>query len=340
MGEWFDYKIRFANKKESLANALVEKGLAKIEMGGNDNASLRVFVTKIDPGTFATGYTDDGSFESIVIGMPDPYVAYCNRWAPDTRLVYSISKNFPGDIFSCEERCTYDNVSPRSYYLQNGKMVLKNGELVKHAMSDIAPKLVQIQKDAIQISMPIGEEGDLWGKFTLPKNQVTYFTYEKEDHSVGIYGVSLFFTEDSITVNFRNKTEELNIDDLANRYYDSKHNYSRKMSEQITISDIPRSCVRNRDDYYIVTLPCPEEVSASREMSLAVPDYQMQLNCNTATIAIGERGKSRNIRILNEQGEYVNKNTPVPKIKAYYEQAINRTQNNRAELQQEEIDLD
>ena len=70
MGEWFDYKIKFANKNESLAQALVNKGLATIKQKeGAGTDSLRLDLKRLNPVIFETGYGKDDGLDHIYIGI-------------------------------------------------------------------------------------------------------------------------------------------------------------------------------------------------------------------------------------------------------------------------------
>lgn len=309
-----DYRIRFANKEDSISDALIEKGFAeKVEEDGK--TYLRVFLKKMDPVIYAT---DDR--ESTLIDIDGNSVKYFHRWGPDDRLSTAISKCFPDDVLDSKRQYSAGYSMNISWYEKNGEDTLKDGTPSEGAIANLSPKLLKDCVDMYQISIPIGENGDKWGTIDVPKDNVKYSVSSFGDK----YGIVVLFKKGQEKVTFKNEEVMMDTKDILTKYYNSRKDYRNEMNTSIEINHLPLENITERigemGKYFIVKIPCPTEISRNGELSITLQEFNVDEE--NGDVCIGIKGKSRNARIMTEDGQMVIKEFRNPDIKKYYEQAM------------------
>lgn len=310
MGEWYDYNIRFANNtNRNLANEMVAKGIAEkrmTEFQGNEVESFWINLKEMSD-EFSNGYHDD-NLEQIEIGFEeDGSVSYVNKWVPDDRLAFAISKHFEDVLFVSREYT--GGAETICWYEKSGDVCTKDGKEVKGHLLMVNPKLVKESRDEFRISIPIGDENARWGSFTLPKENVAYKTYTYEDaetHEIktGMYGVTVFFDQEKIPVSFRGSVVEMDVSDMEEKFYQSKKDYHNDITKPV-ILEVPAENVTKKTDnyfeFFIVKIPCTRLHSSNEEMSIAVPIGSARDAGNgNYVVDIGEKGKSHKVYYKNE----------------------------------------
>lgn len=311
MGEWHDYKIRFANNEgRNLANEMVEKGLAEKrmkEVRGIEVESFLINLKKMSD-EFANGYHND-NLEQVEIGFKeDGSVSYVNKWVPDDRLAFAISKHFEEPLFV--SRVYTGGSETICWYEKGGNVCTKDGKEVKGQLLMVNPNLVKESRDGFRISIPIGNENARWGTFTLPKENVAYKTYTCEDaetHEVKteMYGVTVFFDKEKIPVSFRGRVIEMDVSDIEEKFYQSKEDYRNDITKPV-ILEVPAENVTKRtnnySEYFIVKIPCTILYSSNEEMSFAVSIGSVKDAGNGCYVVdIGEKGKCHKVYYKNEE---------------------------------------
>lgn len=321
MGEWFDYGIKFANKEENLAELMARKGLATITQ-----ELLSLNLKEINPEMFATGYRPDDNFEHITIGFDENAVYYTNKWVPDDRLSIAISKQFPNDVLEISREYT-GGCDDIIWYSKDGKNTTKNGNSLITAIYSLNSKLCKDIGKFYKISLPIGEENDKWGSITISKDNVNHLEWN----------TSVYFDMEEINVTFKSGIVKMNTKELVEKFYDSKRNYNNDMHSLIKITGLPRANFRKKDNYYIVKIFCPQDISSNGYISITVPDYDVDIN--NGAITLGEKGKSRSVQITSQTDGIIRDRFSNPFIKECYEKAMrNLMQGRQDENIEEEIE--
>lgn len=312
MGEWYDYKIRFANNEgRNLADEMVAKGIAEKKMVEHlDGDQVETFWINLKKMSyeFANGYHDD-NLEQISIGLKgDGSVSYVNKWVPDDRLAFAISKHFEDPLFVSREYT--GGTESICWYEKDGDVCTKDGRETKGQLLMVNPKLVKEVRDGFRISIPIGNENARWGSFTLPKENVAYntFTYEDaETHEMktGLYGVSVFFDKEKMPISFRGRVVEMDVSDIKEKFYQSKKDYRNDIIKPV-ILEVPAGNVtkktNNQSEFFIIRIPCTKEHSSNEEMSFAVYiDSVRDAGNGNYAVNIGEKGKSHKVYYKNEE---------------------------------------
>ncbi len=322
MGEWYDYEIRFANKDKNIFEEAKKRGLITIKPDntfpsiqnmrtnvsldldklGNPKAVDYYKTHKLTIGAMAT-YDDTNEYDET---FRDFRLIYCNKWVPSNGLCFAISETFPDDVIEFAQYSPYGN-DDEIIFAKNGQFTDRVGTpLIKDEkgvffLSGIKNTMVkQISSDTYIISLPIGEDNDLWGKIKLDSNHCAFDGRR----------YSLYFTEPNIDVQFRSGTVNMNLTNLFDAYYSSFDKYRNKMQKEIYI---PLYLVDFRDilnedetlNYHLASIPCPYGVSENGRISVVVPPYTTPAS-EAGNFPIGPFGKTRNARVVKD-GEYITK---------------------------------
>lgn len=321
MGEWYDYEIRFANKEKNIVEEMKKGGF--ITLAHDTFPSAQCYRTNVSLDLIKLGdqrTIDTYRASTITIGALATYdstkenedavsnfrLTYCHKWTPGNGLCFAISGALPDDVIEFMQYSPYGN-DDALVFAKNGQYTDKAGTpLAKDEkgvffLPGIKNTMVkQISSDTYIISLPIGEDNDLWGKIKLDSNHCAFdgFRY------------SLYFTEPNIDVQFRSGTVNMNLTNLFDAYYSSFDKYRKKMQKEVYI---PLYLVDIKDildedeilDFHIASIPCPYSVSETGKISIVVPPYTTPAS-EAGKFPIGPFGKARNARVMKD-GEYITK---------------------------------
>lgn len=339
MGEWFSYKIRFANKEENFAEALINKGFATYSSSVLNHKCIEIDLLKINPELFQKGYLDNG-IDKIKVGINDNYIYFSNKWSPDDRLCDAISKHFPNDVLDFSREYSGGKRGDSNWYQKNGIDTLKNGTPITGALYNISESLITQRRNEFIISLPIGDNNNKWGKIILPNDNIKYSEYSSINGKRK-YNISVFFSVEDIPVFFKSGMKKINVKELIEKYYNSLNDYSNDMHSLIKIENLPKENFEkrfNRDiesEYYIVKIPCPEEISRSKFLTILLSKYDVD---NKGTITLGEKRISKQIQIFDDYGNRIKQHMSVPDIKKYYEESQILQQKTINDIEEPELD--
>ena len=119
------------------------------------------------------------------------------------------------------------------------------------------------------------------------------------------------------------------------------------MSEPMKVIDIPENYLYQRREtqfeeliceYYIVSVPCPSEVSENNILKTTVPNYNVKRNENgTIDVTLTRRSCPKNCKVV-KNGEMVTMPIPSEDIKKYYDENRCRVHNPEETSNEEEIE--
>lgn len=341
MGDWATYKITLANKDLNIKDVLIQKGLLSSVEDTRYNDIVQISVTKEQ--LQEMGYyheSRDADFPGhFKIRGPENSLAYFSKWQPNDRIAFVISKLLPEEIVDVEltfDAYYFPNVH---WYAKNGEEVTVDGRKVLKSLYEIKPTLLKEVGDKYEVSLPIGEEPYKWGKITVPKENIAYLEYQSRKYS---YSVS--FDTETVDVMFGNKRVSMRTEDVVNKYYESKENFRQQMSREVVLENLPLSNFkqmrnpRTNSSYYIVKIPCEQNVSINGEISITVP--LGAVNVEEGTVSIGAYGKERDARVMQQDGTFVFKRILHSEIEKSYQKAMESGRVNVVAESELEADMD
>lgn len=339
MGIWYDLKMNFENRSDSMSEILVNNGVAEIVVeenrrGYNSNNYLKIDIHKLDPQLYkklndSRRENNEPLKEYFSINYNREYVnkdgglQYYSKWGLDETILDGISKYFKDDVIYVKvENNSYPETY--SYFVKNGEVCLRDGTKIDEIIANIKSNLVkELPNGNVKVSLPIGENDDRWGNFELTKNNVELTRYENWEGEM-VLDKATFLLKGDVDVHFKNSTKTYTSKQLAKAYYDSKHNFKNKMNEEVNIVGLGSDCFKkmtNRQsdsEYYIVNIPCKREISSDGKISIAMPTFFVENEEGVVgnSICLGKFGGiARNVRVRDESGNIVQKEMKPIEIK-------------------------
>ena len=269
MGMWYDYAIQFVDRESgNLTEELIRKGILE---RAEEKGSVWVNLKALNEEMFKDGYKKDG-VERIRIGTKaDGSLFYVNKWVPDQRIAFEISRHIDSVLFVKE---LSDYGYKYYWYEKNGEPCTRGGKEVKSVILAINPNLVTVNGNGYKIVLPIGNEQDKWGTIYLKEECVAHKRSIAVDNLEINGPVSVFFDKDRVPVYFKSGKVEMDTVEIRNRYSQSKEDYHR-FANQSVILEVPYESVavktmRNNSKFFVITIPCSPEYSSNEEMSFSV----------------------------------------------------------------------
>lgn len=329
MGEWFSYNLCFANKESNIADALMELGVAtkcKDSMGKNViilNLEKVVNLEKTDSSENLFQSELDKNITNINIGVQNNFIYYSSKWTPDDRLVKAISQILPEDVIAIERTYTAGNAGCANWYLKEGKCTTKKGIPSAGFIDGLNPKLLREFNGCFAISLPIGETDNKWGVIHLDKDCVKY--------SEGPYGerynITVIFPQEKMKILFSNGTKIVSTSEIIDSYCQAIRQYSEEMHALVKLSGLPEQNFVKKEDsrmgniYYVVKIPCHQDISKSGYLSVTVPEYNAAPEAGEVTV--GEKGKYKNVIRMSENGRKTVECMRISEIQECYERYMN-----------------
>lgn len=333
MGEWYDYNILFENRKKNIVEEMLKSGFAKfknepnhsitldlLSMENETNRSVVLDLMKMGDKAAIDHYgASEITIGSQTIryedGTSDNMLLYCSKWQPNNGLCFCLSRLFPNEMLEVREYAPYYD-KDALFYVKNNHFVNKQGiplakdEKGTFYMPGVKSKQVRTNHDgSFTVSFPIGSTpNDLWGQINLSKDDC--ISWNERYH--------LYFTKETISVKFKHETVEMSTSNFFDKCSDAYLAYKHKMDQTVTIpAEFTHYslCGQERNQYYVVNIPCPETVSDNRTLSITIP--KDNIPNNHALIKIGAFGKTRNARVT-KNGEIQTIQLTHGKIKEYF----------------------
>lgn len=322
MGEWYDYKVRFLNQNTNIIDKLINDRYAYF-----DENNLILLIKKIDDTNkelypdyklLCNHYKDrnDIPYEELAIGKEnDNTIFYVSKWSPYLGIVKALSYLYPDEIIETKEDAPYydrDNIS----YIKNGQWCNKIGEKIQTALYGVNISLVKrITDTAYELNLPIGEENDKWGKIIFNAKDISMYRYR--------YNIT--FPKNEYTVKFKNSEIILSPKEIVTKYFESINNYHSYMNEQMVLIDVPENYLyqmrntQSDETYYIVSVPCPSNVSENNILKTTVPDFNVKRNDNgTIDVTLTKRKNPKNCKVVKNR-EMMTAPISAEDIKKYYD---------------------
>lgn len=322
MGDCYFYRVKALNG--DIKDRLIQDGFADItnERSRSSDILIDIYLNKIDEaiknheisindntvlnGHFLGGYyfgednpdKMENPLQSIRLSVSaDNKIGYLNKWSQNFGIPFALSTLYPDLIIEAVEIPPYGRATRN--YLKDGKWTNKEGEIAPLALCGINPVFFKEKtEDSIKVSLPIGDENDKWGIITLPLKNVSGYYEEQNEYD------TIMFTEEEISVKFKNKTEIMPVKDLCKKFYDNKkafREYSNAIMALYGVSerDITRR-ENNNNVYYIVEIPVPENISENGILSTTVSEYTISDTDteNEKNIKLGARNKFKNCHVV------------------------------------------
>ena len=342
MGEWYDYEVTFKDKnaRPSLLERLIADGYAEIKEHDNntphgaDSKYVNLHIKKID-GIIKSGHADDegyperflgrhykkeedAPFDDIHVGQCDggSGVFYVNKWSPNVLIAKALSALYPEEILEVKELAPYYDRDKVAYF-KGGDECNLSGEKLSGVIWAPNPRLIKENPDgSAVISLPIGDADDRWGRVSVPASDLSHVTYSSavsgETHT---YPNSVFFTKEAVEVVFSNRTVAMTPAELEEAYCESKNSYRAFANEEMVLERVPRENIFRRDEYSIVTVHVPTDVSENGRLTTTVQNPFVDFE--TGFVRLGPRKKEKTVQVM-ENGRLVRSRMLMEKIRDLY----------------------
>ncbi len=328
MGEWFDFEFRFEHRKDSMSQLLMDDGIAVLETDNFGSSYLKIDIKKlcseiyekINKENIAKGKELREYFR---INYKGDGLQYYSKWVMDEIIVTTVSRYFKDDVIYV--LASYSgNGSIFSYFVKNGRDCLRDGTPTVDTIHGLSPNCInKINEDNYQVSIPIGEDNDKWGTFTVTKNNIEWREYVR-DGVVYPERQQILLAED-IEVEFKNFSKTYTAKELADAYFDSKNTFYNKMHAPVFLENLDMCYFNKRVDkysgnaYYIVHIPCAQDVSEDGSISITVSEYDMThpVSKSLCNINLGVFGKERSIQIVKDKKNVRTQMKPADIVKHY-----------------------
>lgn len=237
--------------------------------------------------------------EFFCINYENDGLQYYSKWCMDETILKAISRYFKDDVIyvsSIYSRFAY----AYSYFIKNGEMCLRDGTFIEHCLCRVNPNLIEEYPNGdYKVSLPIGDDNDKWGIFTITRNNIEFF---QEPYNQQI------LLDENVLVHFNNKDKMYTAKELADAYYESKDTYRNQMNEPVYLENFDMLYCDKRTDkytgntYYIVHIPCSQEISEGESISIVVSEYDIThpVNKSLCNICLGVVGKERSVQIVKD----------------------------------------
>ena len=356
MGDWYDIKMKFENRSDSMSELLVNNGVAEIVVENDrDKISdyIKIDIKKLDAELYdeinkvRKEKNEEGLKEYFSINYKEDYteskggLQYYSKWNMDETILSAISRYFKDDVIYVQ--ASYSRYPEYySYFVKNGEVCLRDGTKIDAAILNLSSNLIkELSNGNIRVSLPIGEENDKWGTFELTKNNVELVRFKNYGDELVLCKPTLLLQGD-INVSFKSKSKIYTSKELANAYLNSKENFRNKMNEDVRLVGLSNDYFRkitNSDmgnDYYIVSLPCKRNISANGKITIAFPEYEVNLDSERGnSIYLGTFGsRGKNVRYQKEDGSFAEKLVRPMDIKQIYEEALSTSRLNSTPINQ------
>lgn len=318
MGEWYDYNILFENRKKNIVEEMLKSGFASLKneadrsivldlMKMGDKKAIDYYkASEITIGSQTIRCEDGTSYDLLT---------YCNKWQPNNGLCFCLSRLFPDEMLEVREYAPYYD-KDALFYIKNDHFVNKQGiplakdEKGTFYMPGVKSKQVRANHDgSFIVSFPIGSTpNDLWGQINLSKDDCVF--WNERYH--------LYFTKETISVKFKHETVEMSVSNFFDKCSDAYYAYKHKMDQTVTIpAEFTHYslCGQGTNQYYVISIPCPETVSDNHTLSITVP--RDHIPNDHALIDIGSFGRARNARVT-KNGEIQTIQLTAGKIEEYF----------------------
>ena len=348
MGEWYDYEMTFKDKdrKPTLLERLIADGYAELKRHSDDpdvfkeephrnDEYVSLCIAKIDELTKSV-HTDDPEFPKRLLGQhyrdrngaPYDYihvgqcnggsgVFYVNKWSPNILIAKALSILYPEEILEVKELAPYYDRDKASYF-KGGDECNLSGEKLSGAIWAPNLRLIKENPDgSAVISLPIGDADDRWGRASVPASDLSHITYSSTvSHETYTYPNSVFFTKETVEVVFNNKTVTMTPAEIVEAYYESKNSYRAFANEEMVLDHVPRESIFRRDEYSIVTVYVPTDVSEDGRLTTTVQNPFVDFE--TGEVCLGPRKKEKTVQVM-ENGQLVRPRMLMEKIKDLYD---------------------
>lgn len=344
MGDWYSYKVRALNG--DIKDRLLQVGFAveTNERSRSGDALIDIYPNKIDVaikdhkisvndasalnGHYLGGYYWGNNPDKIgnplqplrVSVSSDNKIEYLNKWTQNFGIALAISALYPDLIVEAVEVPPYGR-STRNY-LKDGEWTNKEGEIAPLALYGINPVFFKDKiGDSIKVSLPIGDENDKWGTIILPLKNVSGYYEEQNEYN------TIMFTEEEISVKFKNKTEIMPVKDLCKKFYDNKKAFREYANAPMILSGVSERDItrreNNNDFYYILEIPVPENISENGILRTTVSEYNISDTDieNEKNIELGARSKFKNCHVV-KNGNIDTIRLTNEKIKELYDENV------------------
>ena len=322
MGDWYIYKVRALNG--DIKDRLLQDGFANItnERSRSGDILIDIYPNKIDEaikdhkisvnddpelnGHFLGGYffgeynpdKMENPLQSLRLSVSaDNKIGYSNKWTQNFSIPFALSALYPDLIIEAVENSPYTYRRSTRNYLKDGKWTNKEGEISPLALEGINPVFFKDKtEDSIRVSLPIGDEDDKWGTINLPLKNVSGYREEQNEYN------TIMFTEEEISVKFKNKTEIMPVKDLCKKFYDNKKAFKEYSNTPMILSGVSERDITRRENgndfYYIIELPVPENISENGILRTTVSEYGVTDTENGKDIDLGVRSKFKNCHVV------------------------------------------
>lgn len=330
MGEWFDFNFRFEHRKGSMSQLLLDNGVAVLDVNDCGYSYLKIDIKKLCPEIYDEINKENIAkgkelLEQFGINYEGNGLQYYSKWVMDETILNAVSHYFKDDVIYAFDSYS-GNGNIYSYFVKNGQVCLRDGTLAVDCIHGLSPSCIhKINDNNYQVSIPIGEDDDKWGAFSITKNNLEWCEYVcrgviyPERQEILLAG--------NIEVKFKRFSKTYTAKELAEAYYASKNAFYNKMHEDVILSGLNNSCIKKRSDsnmgsdYYVVKIACNPEISEDCLMSIAVSEYDVK-NFEDDTlpteIVLGQVGKPRNVQVF-KNGKYERTMMKPLEIKMHYE---------------------